>query len=900
MGKELKQRRTAAAYEKRVGLFNDWATHSRYDSFCSWVEVSPGRFELQLIVDDGVPRTPTVASLLEFAFRQAAGDIDKGGRPEYRNGPQYRRVFGKPQGTSQMPEAKRKKHGFGAYSNESMRFTTIEQYLTSIRQWLTEKLKFYPEVANPAMNGHVRDCTKMLERAMGRSRVESHLPATMSVEFVKEVVTRADPISIEEMQMVLYLVKNLIHGTRAHDENLLDWSDSNDVTELVASGHSGITLKYISTKNNKEQADRKKALSCVLGCTGALQFTEGGRINSAALCPAHLFKHLKERIATEMGLAIDDVEGPIFGKYKRICDVPSGSTLRASDNSSVAKEQAKALVCIVTAEEDAAGMRYDGTEPFVVGGKEYWPPMRGLWVEVAGKGYAVRACSNAGEITNRMRAQLHRANANGKTDLLSEAAIARISSKSMRRSMATILARNPEVSEEELVAMGEWGTAEVARLYVERADVFSGRNHSELLFGASAICSESQPSVALSSTSDCAGANGRKPHKSKVLTVAEQQAKDEQMRKCCGPVDAPNPLRRKLVEANVELLSKLISMDHLPTMQVRDMLCALGIHCSKRDVEGWRQPWRRDCKAAAAAAQVACVVLPRGLPPSLPASPPESGSEMEEEGGSGEGGGDGGCDVVLGDGEGGGAEDGGGLSGVKGGSGEGGGGEGGGGEGGGGDSDKGEGEVLSISADDFDDKAFCVLDEEATHVARAAEDEGYILSPGSDIQEMDLRHSNIEVEGHSSEGDGGKGEGGDGKDKGGDGEGGEGGKGEGEGAGAALQTPSSSVKRKALRGSTKDYAIEVDVQLTTPCKFARGEHVSLLSSSDDEQDGVGLAGKGGGRKGSEDEFPNGEGVDGGGEGGGKSKKSLCEIAEIGQTFGIEFPQNAATTSDEVA
>ena len=348
MGKELKQRRTAAAYEKRVGLFNDWATQARYDSFCAWVEVSPGRFELHLIMDDGVPRAPTVASLLEFAFRQAAGDIDKGGRPEYRNGPQYRRVFGKPQGTSQMPEAKRKKHGFGPYSNESMRFTTIEQYLTSIRQWLTEKLKHYPEVANPAMNGFVRDCTKMLERAMGRSRVESHLPATMSVEFVKEVVTRADPKSMEEMQMVLYLVKNLIHGTRAHDESLLDWSDSHDLTELVASGHHGITLKYISTKNNKEQADRQKALSCVLGCAGALQFTEDGRINSAALCPAHLFKHLKELIATEMGLAIDDVEGPIFGKYKRICDVPSGSTLRASDHSSVAKEQAKALVCIVT------------------------------------------------------------------------------------------------------------------------------------------------------------------------------------------------------------------------------------------------------------------------------------------------------------------------------------------------------------------------------------------------------------------------------------------------------------------------------------------------------------------------------------------------------------------------
>ena len=37
MSKELKQQRTAAAYEKRVGLFNDWARHAGYDSFCEWV-----------------------------------------------------------------------------------------------------------------------------------------------------------------------------------------------------------------------------------------------------------------------------------------------------------------------------------------------------------------------------------------------------------------------------------------------------------------------------------------------------------------------------------------------------------------------------------------------------------------------------------------------------------------------------------------------------------------------------------------------------------------------------------------------------------------------------------------------------------------------------------------------
>ena len=484
MGKKLRQRRTAAAYEKRVGLFNDWARHAGYDSFCEWEQQAPGRYELKLIIEDGAPRVPTVASLLEFGFLQAAGEIAKGGRREYRNEPQYRKVHGRTQGEALMPEAKRHAYGYGPYADEAMRFTSIEQYFTAIRQWLTEKLKGYPMIANPALNGYVRDCTKMLARSMGRSRVESHLPATMSVEFVKEVASRADPQSIEEMQMVLYLVKNLIHGTRAHDENLLDWSDVTDQTQ-VGTGHCGMSIKYISTKNNKEQEDRKKGLSCVEGCQGKLVLTEDGKIDPEVICPAHLLLHLKQLVASKMGVAMDDLEGPVFGKYAKIGDVPVGATLRESASASVADKEAHALVCVVTAEEDAAGMRYDRSMPFVVHGKQYWPPMRGMWVEVAGKGYAVRACSSAVEMTQRLRAQLHKANASGETDLLSPAEIKKISTKSLRRSMATILARSPEVTEEELVAMGEWADGPTARLYVERADVFArARNHSQLLFGS--------------------------------------------------------------------------------------------------------------------------------------------------------------------------------------------------------------------------------------------------------------------------------------------------------------------------------------------------------------------------------------------------------------------------------
>ena len=40
------------------------------------------------------------------------------------------------QGKALMPEAKRRAYGYGSYANESMRFTSIEQYFSAIRQWL--------------------------------------------------------------------------------------------------------------------------------------------------------------------------------------------------------------------------------------------------------------------------------------------------------------------------------------------------------------------------------------------------------------------------------------------------------------------------------------------------------------------------------------------------------------------------------------------------------------------------------------------------------------------------------------------------------------------------------------------------------------------------------------------
>ena len=65
----------------------------------------------------------------------ACGDKEacpKGGRPEYRNGPQYELVQGKPQG-DRMHAKNEKACGYGLYADEPCVYTTIEQKVSALR-----------------------------------------------------------------------------------------------------------------------------------------------------------------------------------------------------------------------------------------------------------------------------------------------------------------------------------------------------------------------------------------------------------------------------------------------------------------------------------------------------------------------------------------------------------------------------------------------------------------------------------------------------------------------------------------------------------------------------------------------------------------------------------------------
>ena len=73
-----------------------------------------------------VPMVPSWGMVLEYLIKSSTGhpSTPKGGTPEYRNGPQYKLVYGVPQG-ERMGEKKR--YGYGGYAEKKMRFVTIEQ-----------------------------------------------------------------------------------------------------------------------------------------------------------------------------------------------------------------------------------------------------------------------------------------------------------------------------------------------------------------------------------------------------------------------------------------------------------------------------------------------------------------------------------------------------------------------------------------------------------------------------------------------------------------------------------------------------------------------------------------------------------------------------------------------------
>ena len=104
----------------------------------------------------------------------------------------------------------------------------------------------------------------------------------------------------------------------------------------------------------------------------------------------------------------------------------------------------------------------------------------------------------------------------------------KVSSKSMRRTMATIMS-NRNVPTAELVAIGDWATEEMARRYIERLSLFApgGRNYSDVALGTVAVDGCTNAVAAIVQPRKRQKTQERVPHKEKVISERQRKFLEE-------------------------------------------------------------------------------------------------------------------------------------------------------------------------------------------------------------------------------------------------------------------------------------------------------------------------------------------------------------------------------------
>ena len=103
---------------------------------------------------------------------------------------------------------------------------------------------------------------------------------------------------------------------------------------------------------------------------------------------------------------VDELKAPVFSNIKLLADVPAGATLVVDeDEQAEVAEKVGKLVLVISREQEADGVFYDGSQPFVLDGRKSRQPRRGVWFKVHGKGYAVYVWASASGATHRVCAR---------------------------------------------------------------------------------------------------------------------------------------------------------------------------------------------------------------------------------------------------------------------------------------------------------------------------------------------------------------------------------------------------------------------------------------------------------------------------------------------------------------
>lgn len=202
------------------------------------------------------------------------------------------------------------------------------------------------------------------------------------------------------------------------------------------------------------------------------------------LCPAHLGWHAKVLQARDACVPVSELHSPVFSTVARFEDVPAGATVVvAKEELDATTEKVGKLVLVITREQEEQGYVYDASLPFELNGRKFRPPPRGVWFAVTGKGYAAHAWASAAGVTHRIRKLMRKANARSGEETVPEAVIEKLSSRSLRIGMATLL-KHRDVPIEEIVENGGWEDAAMCKTYIRSLAplAVAQRNLSDVMF----------------------------------------------------------------------------------------------------------------------------------------------------------------------------------------------------------------------------------------------------------------------------------------------------------------------------------------------------------------------------------------------------------------------------------
>ena len=243
-----------------------------------------------------------------------------------------------------------------------------------------------------------------------------------------------------------------------------------------------------------------------------------------------------------------------------------------------------------------------------------------MYFEVAGKGYAVHAWASAAGVTQRMRTLMRKINRRAGAELIPNARIEKMSSKTLRVTMATRLYR-AGVPMPEIVEMGEWEDEEMARKYIRTLQPMSGarRNVSDVMArkqvarqqtvavealvasGADAEADDAEADDVVAVTDATASGSGTPAVMLgldvQLVTLTEKRktavkrGREAELQVCCPEEYVAQGgclLRTSNLEEDAVLRGLWAANEQLPQGKLAKLMCDNKYHCSRSEVHNLR------------------------------------------------------------------------------------------------------------------------------------------------------------------------------------------------------------------------------------------------------------------------------------------------------------------------